>query len=401
MIRFYNISTTYFQPISFENVYLYTEYNKIKNFLVSQNQEELLKVLAIPSYIKNNIEWSADTKNEIKKLDQFTEDQQVSILSKYNKFQNSYNSFIDNLRSSKNQDNKNWGELLFSLIQGTANELFFDGEHIYITWGWRLLDENNKKLIPVYRPPTRPSTAEAQTPIIEVENDEPEPEEIPVIDENESFEEVEKSSWLDRFYLFFKKLWWLIPIFSVIILILVLLKSCENNECDPVCVELDSRIDSLGHLLDSCECLEGVVRGCMDKRYQEYNPDANVDDKSCKNKINPCGNKTVSGGFQVSQMTHALGDKAGFIKIRYNMFNHPDKMEVYYNDKKVTSTYDVRGNIDGNVGGKINSSLQKGELCFNYDPAMGDSFCTVVVTGGSSDTSWQYWLDCPASGSCR
>ena len=42
MIRFYNISTTEFRPISFENVYLYGEYKKIKNFLVSNNQEELL-----------------------------------------------------------------------------------------------------------------------------------------------------------------------------------------------------------------------------------------------------------------------------------------------------------------------------------------------------------------------
>ena len=52
MQKFYNISTTDFQPISFENVYLYAEYNKIKNFLISNNQQELLKVLAVPSYKK-------------------------------------------------------------------------------------------------------------------------------------------------------------------------------------------------------------------------------------------------------------------------------------------------------------------------------------------------------------
>ena len=79
MIRFYNISTTYFQPISFENVYLYTEYNKIKNFLVSNNQQELLKVLAIPSYKNNNIEWSTNTNDEIRKLDQYSQTQQDKI----------------------------------------------------------------------------------------------------------------------------------------------------------------------------------------------------------------------------------------------------------------------------------------------------------------------------------
>ena len=281
MIRFYNISTTEFRPISFENVYLYAEYNKIKNFLISNNQQELLKVLAVPSYKKNNIEWSAISNNEIKKLDEYSKTQQDKILSQYNEFLNSYNSFINNLRSSKNQDNKNWGELLFSLIEGTANELFFDGENLFITWGWRLLDENSKKLIPVYSPP--PSVVETMTPIIEDVIDEPEV--IPIIDEYEPFEEVEKLSWLDRFYLFLKRIWWLIPMLSVIILILVLLKACENNECDPVCVDLDNRLDSLGYLLDSCDCGEVVVRGCMDKRYKEYNPDANVDDGSCKNNL--------------------------------------------------------------------------------------------------------------------
>jgi hypothetical protein len=221
MTKFYKISTTDFQPISFKNVYLYTEYKKIKNFLVSNNQQELLKALAIPSYKNNNIEWSANANNEVKKLDQYVQDQQDKILSQYNEFLNSYNSFINNLRSSKNQDNKNWGELLFSLIEGTANELFFDGEDIFITWGWRLLDENSKKLIPVYSPP--PSIVEDMTSVIEGEIDEPAP--IPVIEEYEEgpFEEEEKLSWLDSSYLFFKRQWWLIPFLSFCILLVLIL----------------------------------------------------------------------------------------------------------------------------------------------------------------------------------
>ena len=91
-------------------------------------------------------------------------------------------------------------EVFGSLIEGTANELFSDKENIFITWGWRLLDENSKKLIPVYSPP--PSIVEDITPSVEVEIDDPEV--IPIIDEYEPFEEVKKLSWLDRFYLFLK-----------------------------------------------------------------------------------------------------------------------------------------------------------------------------------------------------
>ena len=394
MQKFYNISTTDFRPISFESVYLYGEYKKIKNFLLSNNKQELLKVLAIPSYKNNNIVWSANTNNEIKKLDQYSKTQQNKILSEYNEFLNSYNNFVKNLRSSKNQDNKNWGELLFSLIEGTANELFFDGENIFITWGWRLIDENSKKLIPVYSPP--PSIVEDMTPIIEEEIEEQEG--IPIIEEPEEVPlEEEKLSWLDRFYLFLKKLWWLIPMLSFIILIMLLFRSCENQAC----IDLNNKINNIDTLLDNCDCKEVVVRGCIDKNYKEYNPDANVDDGSCRTKLVPCNNKTESGGYEVSEEFYALGSTPGKVIISYDMKSQPDKMEVYYNGKKVTSTYEIRGNRNGMVGDEYGSRLCCGSLCFNYDPEFGDRFCKIVVTGGSSGTVWNYTLQCPTSGSCR
>ena len=387
MVKFYNISTKEYQPISFENVYLYSEYNKIRNFLVSNNQQELLKILAIPTFNNHNIEWSANTSSEIKKLDQYSKTQQDKILFQYNEFLNLYNSFIHNLKSSNNQDNKNWGELLFSLIEGTANELFFDGQDIFITWGWRLLDENSKKLIPVYSPP--PSIVEDMKPIMEEEIEDPEV--IPIIDEYEPFEEVEKLSWLDRFYLFLKRIWWLVPMMSVIILILVLLKSCENNECDPVCVGLDNRLDNLGYLLDNCECGEIVVSGCMDKRYKEYNPDANVDDGSCKTKLQPCDADTESGEDGITKTLHSLGQNSGTVTINYDMAGVPDKLEVFYENKRVCSTFDVPGNDNGFVGG--NNVGCCNSLSFYY-PAKGDSFCTIIVNGGSG-TQWRYTLGCP------
>jgi len=416
MIRFYNISTTEFRPISFENVYLYAEYNKIKNFLISNNHQELLKVLAVPSYKKNNIEWSAISNNEIKKLDEYSKTQQDKILSQYNEFLNSYNSFINNLRSSKNQDNKNWGELLFSLIEGTANELFFDGENLFITWGWRLLDENSKKLIPVYSPP--PSVVETMTPIIEDVIDEPEV--IPIIDEYEPFEEVEKLSWLDRFYLFLKRIWWLIPMLSVIILILVLLKACENNECDPVCVELDNKLNNINILLDSCDCpvigctdplacnydplaeendgsCDYSCLGCMDDNYKNYDPDATKDDGSCRNKLKPCNTISKDGSDAGAKNEHALGKTPGLVTITFDMSNVPDKLEVYYEGKRVCSTFDIPGNVHGFVGGN-NAGGQSGTLTFCY-PANKQRYCTVKVTGGSS-TDWTYNLYCP-TGSCK
>ena len=390
MKKFYSISTSEFRPISHENVYLYGEYNKIKNFLVSNNQEELLKVLSIPSFKNNQIDWSALTNNDIKKLDQFPKIQQDKILSQYHQFLNSYNNFIKVLRSSKHQDKKNWGELLHSLIEGSANELFYDGENIFITWGWRLLDENSKKLIPVYNPNI--SKVENEPSAIEEEIVEPEP--IPVIKEDINEEvideelEEEQLSWLDRLYLFINKLWWLIPTLSFIILILLLFRSCTDDSC----VKLNDKIDNLNNVLENCECKEVVVRGCIDDGYKEYNPDANVDDGSCKTKLVPCNVSTKSGGPGVTKTNHSLGQNSGKVTIRYDMLSVPDKLEVFYEGKRVSSTFDVRGNENGYVGGR-NRAGCCGKISFNYS-AGGDSFCTVVVTG-LQGTSWNYTLGCP------
>ena len=67
---------------------------------------------------------------------------------------------------------------------------------------------------------------------------------------------------------------------SIIILILVLLKTCENNECDPACTDIDDRLNNINILLDSCDCEEVPEIGCLDSNYQEYDPDADYHDQS-------------------------------------------------------------------------------------------------------------------------
>ena len=354
MNRFYSISTTDFRPISFGSVYLYGEYNKIKNFLIFHNKANLLKGLAVPSYKNNLIEWSAYSSLDIQKLEEYSKTKQDEILREYNAFLQKFNSFVNDLLSSKTQDNKNWGELLKSLIEGSANELFFDGENIFITWGWRLLDENSKKLIPVYSP--SPSTVDVTT-VTEEEIDEPAV--IPIIDVKpiRDYNEEEKLSWLDRFYLFLKKLWWLIPILSVIILILVLLNTCGNNKCNT----------------DLVPC--------------------NTDTKSGEDgTTTPCNTDTKSGGDGTTTTKHSLGKYKGTVTINYNMFNEPDKLEVFYENKRVCSTFDVSGNQNGFVGG-ANSAGCCNKISFYYS-ATGDSFCTVIITGGNG-TQWNYTLGCP------
>jgi hypothetical protein len=177
-----------------------------------------------------------------------------------------------------------------------------------------------------------------------------------------NLKEIEgKFSLLDRVYFFFKRLWWLIPMLSIIILILLLLRSCENR----LCIDLNNRINNIDSLLNNCNCKELV----------------------------PCNTATKSGGDGITETAHSLGQHSGTVTINYNMKDVPDKLEVFYENKRVCSTFDIKRNNKGYVGGK-NSAGCCNSISFYY-PSIGDNFCTVIITGGGSTTEWFYTLRCP------
>lgn len=90
---------------------------------------------------------------------------------------------------------------------------------------------------------------------------------------------------------------------------------------------------------------------------------------------------------------HSLGENSGIVELIYNMKSIPDKLEVFYQDKLVVSTYDVKGNINGFVGGDL-STGPNGTLKFKYRKEKSDQV-TVVVTGSNENTSWDYLISCP------
>lgn len=216
MQEFYKIKTTDFKPISFNNLYLFNEYDKIKNFLKSNNQESLLEKLAIPKINKKEIYWFSESKKKINKLDFFEPLKQQVILEKYEGFIENFKAFLSDLNKSKNQDKKNWGTLLSNIINGSANELFYDGENIYITWGWELINENSKSLIPKFI---------ASNKIVDEQISIPTKEKIHShkIKTESQLEKNQKISFLDRCYLFIKKNWWITPSLTIIIFLLLIL----------------------------------------------------------------------------------------------------------------------------------------------------------------------------------
>lgn len=97
----------------------------------------------------------------------------------------------------------------------------------------------------------------------------------------------------------------------------------------------------------------------------------------------PCGVVTASGGQGTTRTRHALGAEAGVVRISYDMFSIPDRLDCYYRGVLVAST---AGLVSGT-----------GSLEWSYAPQPGDpAWCLVVVSAPTSGTAWTYTLQCPA-----
>lgn len=117
-----------------------------------------------------------------------------------------------------------------------------------------------------------------------------------------------------------------------------------------------------------------------------------IDTLTDNNPIKPCNAVNNSGGAGVTITKHFLGKQNGKVTLSFNMYNQPDKLELFYEGELVASTFDVVGNKNGFFGADIGGSGE-GYISFNYE-FNRDDFCEVHVTG-PLNTSWEYSLNCP------
>jgi hypothetical protein len=105
-----------------------------------------------------------------------------------------------------------------------------------------------------------------------------------------------------------------------------------------------------------------------------------------------CNTKTFSGGDGVDEKLFILGTQSGMVTINYDMATEPDKLEVFYENRRVASTFTISGNNNGFVGGGNNAG-STGKLTFLYK-FNREQFVKVRLTGGIG-TSWNYTIGCP------
>ena len=116
-------------------------------------------------------------------------------------------------------------------------------------------------------------------------------------------------------------------------------------------------------------CPTLVVTACSDCPLDERPPQ-------------PCGQVTASGGQGTTKTRHGLGPTAGLVRITYDMYSIPDRLDCFYKGVLVAST-----------GGLVSGA---GTLSWAYAPQPGDpTWCMVVMSAPNSGTAWVYTLDCP------
>lgn len=94
-----------------------------------------------------------------------------------------------------------------------------------------------------------------------------------------------------------------------------------------------------------------------------------------------CGVSNNTGGGDYYEKHHEMGASAGMVKITYDMYSAPDKMEVFYMNQVLATTHmEVSG---------------KGELKFSYNPVAGVTQIKVVLTSSDKSSAWVYLVDCP------
>ena len=191
------------------------------------------------------------------------------------------------------------------------------------------------------------------------------------------------------------KYWWLVWLLFILSFLLLYFfcpskKKISNSTCNEL-NHIHKNIDTLNSgLLFCCDCNRNLLPEKPEPDTTQRNPP--IKSPEPPKKAQNCNSFVQSGADGIDIQYVTLGTKSGRVVITYDMANQPDKLEVYYEGKRVSSTFEIGGNINGFVGGG-NSAGSTGKLIFNFTYNKED-FVKVVLTGGTG-TSWNYKISCP------
>lgn len=183
---------------------------------------------------------------------------------------------------------------------------------------------------------------------------------------------------------------WLLFLGGLGLLLYCLLKPIEPKNCNTGII--DQSIINIHRDLDSCcACQEDTVSipphtppiEDTTKKEETHKPPRNA--KKCNSMVN-------SGDQGVDTKLIELGEESGMVTLEFYPQDRPDKIEVFYEGRKIATSFDCNNNQNGFIGGDFGSSTCFLRFHFRFHR---DSFVKVIVTAPDSGTFWQFKISCP------
>lgn len=268
MHKFHQIPTDTFKPISHDNSYLLNHYDKVANFLAFNLDKNYKNILAKPVQNGFMFDWFSNYENLIN-INKKNKNESDTELVKYWEFLEKIKTKIIQLSLSNEENDKNWANLLTKVFNHNDNFIFSNGQDICIVWGWKF--DNNENYKPnISKTPNNLLTQDEEVVFHENTqiqdkinnsnnrsiddnkglsiNNEEKLEVFPIQEYKEDIIK-EETGFIKFLQWFASKFWWLLWILLSVIIIFLMLKSCNRDQDFN---EINTKLNQLEQKANDC-----------------------------------------------------------------------------------------------------------------------------------------------------
>ncbi len=231
----YTLSTGEYQPLSHKQNYLFNDYGKIRGFLGGKLKPGQIDRLAKPIRSdESNYDWYANLDGPGNLLSVFPIEIQDKTKKEYWQFREGIDKVITDLLRSKDNDRKEWGDLLNRVFDENNNIIISDGKDWALLWGWEFRNKNDlvrpnfqRKIEQEKVDVDNTNDTANGTVIIESEENETSPDSTTVENiprsSNKSLPSIGMWERLSRFLRWFTYRYWKLLLFILFLLLLIYL----------------------------------------------------------------------------------------------------------------------------------------------------------------------------------
>jgi hypothetical protein len=143
-------------------------------------------------------------------------------------------------------------------------------------------------------------------------------------------------------------------------------------------LKTNDNCEDYNNLIQKTEEIKRILDNCCECR--EYPPEEIVVPDTTGTPCNSA--EHMNGGQGEFTKDYFLGSEPGTVRVTFDLYSIPDKMEIIYNGQVVATTSTFVSGV--------------GALEFYYPARPNEpDYCTIRVSAPQDGTSWEYYINCP------